>query len=52
MNLALYYTDLGRFRVNVFRQKGNVGIVIRQIKVEIIPIDKLGLTADRSKISP
>lgn len=43
MNLALYYPDLGRFRVNIFRQRGNVGIVIRQIKVEIMPIDKLGL---------
>src|SRR5579885_1408084 len=43
MNLALYYPDLGRFRVNIFRQRGNVGIVIRQIKVEIQPIDKLGL---------
>ncbi|TAK10084.1 type IV pili twitching motility protein PilT, partial [bacterium] len=43
MNLALAYEDLGRFRVNIFRQRGNVGLVIRQIKVEIVPIDKLGL---------
>ena len=43
MNLALAYEDLGRFRVNIFRQKGNIGIVIRQIKLEIIPIDQLGL---------
>jgi twitching motility protein PilU len=43
MNLALYYPDLGRFRVNIFRQRGNVGIVIRQIKVEITSIDTLGL---------
>ncbi len=43
MNLALYYPDLGRFRVNVFRQRGNVGFAIRQIKVEIVPIDQLGL---------
>jgi twitching motility protein PilU len=43
MNLALYFPDLGRFRVNIFRQRGNVGIVIRQIKVAIVPIDKLGL---------
>ena len=43
MNLALSYDDLGRFRVNVFRQRGNIGIVIRQIKVEITPIDQLGL---------
>lgn len=43
MNLALYYPELGRFRVNIFRQRGNVGFAIRQIKVEIVPIDKLGL---------
>ncbi len=43
MNLALAYEDLGRYRVNIFRQKGNIGIVIRQIKLEITPIDQLGL---------
>src|SRR5512136_1770801 len=30
MNLALYYPELGRFRVNIFRQRGYVGMVIRQ----------------------
>ena len=43
MNLALSYKDLGRFRVNIFRQRGNVGLVIRQIKAEIVPLDKLDL---------
>src|SRR5574341_195328 len=43
MNLALYYPELGRFRVNIFRQRGNVALVFRQIKVDIVPIDKLGL---------
>jgi twitching motility protein PilU len=43
MNLALYYPEFGRFRVNIFRQRGNVGFVFRQIKVEIVPIDQLGL---------
>ena len=43
MNLALAYEELGRFRVNIFRQRGSVGFVIRQIKVEIIPLDQLGL---------
>ncbi|MBI3603670.1 MAG: PilT/PilU family type 4a pilus ATPase [Nitrospirae bacterium] len=43
MNLALFYPDLGRFRVNIFRQRGNVGFVIRQIKMEIASIDTLGL---------
>jgi len=43
MNLALSYEDLGRFRVNIFRQRENVGFVIRQIKAEIVPLDKLDL---------
>jgi len=43
MNLALAYPDLGRFRVNVFRQRGNVGLVIRQIKTRIPTIDGLHL---------
>ena len=34
MNLALYYKELGRFRVNIFRQRGNVGLVFRHIKAE------------------
>lgn len=43
MTLALAYDGLGRFRVNVFRQRGNVGVVIRQIKAEILTIDQLTL---------
>jgi len=43
MNLALAYPDLGRFRVNIFRQMGNVGLVIRQIKTEVPTLEGLGL---------
>jgi twitching motility protein PilU len=43
MNLALSYRRLSRFRVNAFRQRGSVGIVIRRIKVEIESLDNLGL---------
>ena len=43
MNMALYYKELGRFRVNVFRQRGNVGLVFRHIKSSIISLDSLGL---------
>lgn len=43
MNLALYYPELGRFRVNIFFQRRNVGIVIRQIKISIKTIDDLHL---------
>jgi len=43
MNLALYYKELGRFRVNIFRQRGNVGLVFRHIKAEIQTVDQLQL---------
>ncbi len=43
MNLALYYPELGRFRVNTFFQRRNIGMVIRQIKINIKTIDDLQL---------
>lgn len=43
MNLALHYPEMGRFRVNIFCQRKDVGFVIRQIKTEILTIDDLGL---------
>jgi twitching motility protein PilU len=43
MNLALYYPELGRFRVNIFFQRKNIGMVIRQIKINIKTIDDLKL---------
>lgn len=43
MNLALYYPELGRFRVNIFYQRENIGLVIRLIKTNIMTVDDLGL---------
>lgn len=43
INLALYYPHLGRFRVNIFRQRGCFGLVMRHIKINIKTIDDLGL---------
>lgn len=34
---------IGRFRVNAFRQRGNVGIVLRRVTVGAIPLADLGL---------
>ena len=34
---------LGRFRVNVFRQRGSVGAVMRAIPASLAPLDVLGL---------
>ncbi|MES1989129.1 MAG: PilT/PilU family type 4a pilus ATPase [Pseudomonadota bacterium] len=44
-NFAISKKDVGRFRVNVFRQRGEVGMVIRHIKTEIPTIEALGLPA-------
>ncbi|MGB5453989.1 MAG: PilT/PilU family type 4a pilus ATPase [Sedimenticolaceae bacterium] len=42
-NLAVSVNSLGRFRVNVFRQRGDVAMVIRFIKGEIPSIEELYL---------
>ena len=43
MNLALALKDVGRFRVNVFRQRGEAAMVIRYIKSEIPSLNQLNL---------
>ena len=42
-NLAISIQQLGRFRVNVFRQRGDAAMVVRYIKGVIPPIEKLNL---------
>lgn len=43
MNLALSIEGIGRFRVNIYQQRNNIAMVIRNIKVDIPHIDQLGL---------
>ncbi|KON46900.1 PilT/PilU family type 4a pilus ATPase [Mariprofundus ferrooxydans] len=43
MNLSTAIPGMGRFRVNIYRQRGSVGMVIRQITTDIPTIDQLGL---------
>jgi twitching motility protein PilU len=43
MNLALALNGVGRFRVNVFRQRGSVAMVVRHIKDVIPSIEQLNL---------
>lgn len=50
LNLALS-PSLGRFRVNVFYQMSNIGLVIRQIKIPIQSFKDLGLPAILEDIS-
>jgi len=42
-NLAISISGLGRFRVNVFRQRGDVAMVIRYIKGQIPSLEQLNL---------
>ena len=43
MNLSISAENLGRFRVNVFVQRGETGMVVRYIKSKIPPLAALGL---------
>ena len=43
VDLAYSIPGLGRFRCNVFRQRGTVGLVLRVIPTRISSIDELGL---------
>jgi twitching motility protein PilT len=35
--------DVGRFRVNIFRQKGNIALVLRAIPINVPTVESLGL---------
>ncbi len=43
MNMSISASGVGRFRVNVFMQRGETGMVVRYIKSKIPPIAELGL---------
>jgi len=43
LNMALALQDSGRFRINVFKQRGEVGMVIRSIRSVIPSIEELQL---------
>ncbi len=50
-DLAYGVPGLGRFRVNVFQQRGTIGMVLRSIPFNILSIDQLNLPAVMKKIS-
>ncbi|HEY7217884.1 MAG TPA: PilT/PilU family type 4a pilus ATPase [Candidatus Binatia bacterium] len=43
MNMAMSLPGVSRFRVNIFQQRGSVGMVIRRIKAEVASVQELGL---------
>src|SRR6202008_1578725 len=43
LDMAYGVAGLGRFRVNVFQQRGNVGLVLRVVPTKIRTVDELNL---------
>ena len=50
LDMAYGVAGLGRFRVNVFQQRGNVGLVLRMIPTKIRSLDELYLPSIIEKI--
>ncbi|HYM24026.1 MAG TPA: type IV pilus twitching motility protein PilT [Vicinamibacterales bacterium] len=51
VDLAYSVAGLGRFRCNIFQQRGTVGLVLRVIPMTIRTIDELGLPQVMKKIA-
>jgi twitching motility protein PilT len=51
VDLAYSVPGLGRFRCNIFQQRGTVGMVLRVIPMQIRSIDELGLPQVLKKIA-
>ena len=51
VDLAYSVSGLGRFRCNIFQQRGTVGMVLRVIPMAIRTIDELGLPPILKKIA-
>ena len=45
MNMAMSLPGVSRFRVNIFQQRGSVGMVIRRIKADVLSVEQMGLPA-------
>lgn len=43
MNMAMSLPAVSRFRVNIFQQRGSVGMVIRRIKADVLSLAQMGL---------
>ena len=51
IDIAYSVPGLGRFRCNVFQQRGTVGLVLRVIPVKILTVRELGLPVVLEKIA-
>ncbi len=50
MNLAISESEVGRFRVNIFRQRNEISMVVRNIKTVLPNINDIGLPPILSKV--
>lgn len=50
MNLAISESNIGRFRVNIFRQRNEIAMVVRNIKTVLPDINDIGLPPILSKV--
>jgi len=50
MNLALSISGIGRFRVNIFKQRGEVSMVVRYINNDLPSLESIGAPAILKKI--
>jgi twitching motility protein PilT len=50
MDTAYSVAGVGRFRVNVLKQRGSVGIVMRHVRGEILDLDQLNMPAGLHKV--
>jgi twitching motility protein PilU len=51
LNMAMSLPGVSRFRVNVFRQRGSAGMVIRRVKAEVSTLEELGLPETLKEIT-
>ena len=49
IDVAYEIPGIGRFRVNIFRQRGNLGFVLRHVESNVPAFDDLGLPSDTLK---
>ena len=51
IDFAYEYSGVGRFRTNIFRQRGSLGVVMRMVKMEIPSFEELGLPPQLGNIA-
>lgn len=51
IDLAYTLANVGRFRLNVYRYRGNIGLVARHIPFEVRSLDQLGMPAIVKKLA-